>query len=161
MLRSAQMILSTALIFHEMGRDWRLIETNTLPPTIPNPQPDQSITATSASTLTNHSTLTSNSSYLVSGGNFIPSESYVHILSWFLDRPSVLSPYSLHNFLEFGQTGKKKVGEWFGPHATCMMIQRCMRRHVNLFHKRYERIYKQVYHKMKQKLRQRQQLLEQ
>eukprot|EP00462_Mataza_sp_D1_P017115 CAMPEP_0175150410 /NCGR_PEP_ID=MMETSP0087-20121206/17856_1 /TAXON_ID=136419 /ORGANISM="Unknown Unknown, Strain D1" /LENGTH=439 /DNA_ID=CAMNT_0016436355 /DNA_START=98 /DNA_END=1417 /DNA_ORIENTATION=- len=46
------------------------------------------------------------------------------VLRWFEDRQS--TPYSLHNMLSAGHT---PPGSWYGPHATSMMLKRCMQAH--------------------------------
>ena len=40
---------------------------------------------------------------------------YVRILSWFLDDPSPLCPFSVHRMALIGKELGKEVGEWFGP----------------------------------------------
>lgn len=47
------------------------------------------------------------------------------ILEWFLDIPSLRNPFSIHNMLVNGYGFDKKIGEWFGPHATCTILKRC------------------------------------
>ncbi len=40
---------------------------------------------------------------------------YVQILSWFMDDPSPLAPFSVHRMALIGKELGKEVGEWFGP----------------------------------------------
>lgn len=40
---------------------------------------------------------------------------YARILSWFLDDPSPLCPFSVHRMALIGKELGKEVGEWFGP----------------------------------------------
>lgn len=40
---------------------------------------------------------------------------YVRILSWFMDDPSPLCPFSVHRMALIGKELGKEVGEWFGP----------------------------------------------
>lgn len=40
---------------------------------------------------------------------------YVRLLSWFLDDPSPLCPFSVHRMALIGKELGKEVGEWFGP----------------------------------------------
>lgn len=40
---------------------------------------------------------------------------YVRLLSWFLDDPSPLCPFSVHRMALIGKELGKDVGEWFGP----------------------------------------------
>ena len=40
---------------------------------------------------------------------------YVKILSWFMDDPSPLCPFSVHRMALIGKELGKEVGEWFGP----------------------------------------------
>uniref|UniRef100_A0A7S4DGX0 Cysteine protease n=1 Tax=Lotharella globosa TaxID=91324 RepID=A0A7S4DGX0_9EUKA len=54
---------------------------------------------------------------------------YSVILRWFLDYPCKECPYSLHNLLHHADCVGKKVGEWFGPQAACVVIQRCHATH--------------------------------
>jgi cysteine protease ATG4 len=47
------------------------------------------------------------------------------MLSWFLDRPSPLSPYSLHAIALEGRRLDKPVGAWFGP-STIAAVLACV-----------------------------------
>ena len=40
---------------------------------------------------------------------------YVRLLTWFLDDPNAMSPFSIHRFAAEGKKLGKEVGEWFGP----------------------------------------------
>lgn len=40
---------------------------------------------------------------------------YVRLLSWFMDDPSPLCPFSVHRMALIGKELGKEVGEWFGP----------------------------------------------
>jgi cysteine protease ATG4 len=40
---------------------------------------------------------------------------YVRLMSWFLDDPSPLCPFSVHRMALIGKELGKEVGEWFGP----------------------------------------------
>nr|XP_019048884.1 hypothetical protein I302_02663 [Kwoniella bestiolae CBS 10118]OCF27814.1 hypothetical protein I302_02663 [Kwoniella bestiolae CBS 10118] len=86
MLRTGQSMLANALIHLHLGREWRLPPKPSLPPTTP-------------------SDLTDLSRYA----------EYVKILSWFLDDPSPLCPFSVHRMALIGKELGKEVGEWFGP----------------------------------------------
>mmetsp|Transcript_7025 Transcript_7025/g.9744 ORF Transcript_7025/g.9744 Transcript_7025/m.9744 type:complete len:450 (+) Transcript_7025:297-1646(+) len=59
------------------------------------------------------------------------SETYGEILRWFLDSPEQRCPYSLHNLLKHAKCVDKKVGEWFGPQAACIVFKRCHEAHMN------------------------------
>ena len=48
---------------------------------------------------------------------------YVRILSWFLDDPSPLCPFSVHRFALKGKELGKDVGEWFGPSTAAGAIR--------------------------------------
>ncbi|WVF66166.1 hypothetical protein IAT40_000906 [Kwoniella sp. CBS 6097] len=87
MLRTGQSVLANALIHLHLGRDWRL----------PLDQP--------ASVPTNTVELADLQNYA----------EYVKILSWFLDDPSPLCPFSVHRMALIGKELGKEVGEWFGP----------------------------------------------
>ena len=49
--------------------------------------------------------------------------SYVRILSWFLDDPSPLCPFSVHRMALIGKELGKEVGEWFGPSTAAGAIK--------------------------------------
>ncbi|OCF45204.1 hypothetical protein I317_01007 [Kwoniella heveanensis CBS 569] len=87
MLRTGQSVLANALIHLHLGRDWRL----------PLDKP--------SSSPTNRVELTDLQNYA----------EYVKILSWFLDDPSPLCPFSVHRMALIGKELGKEVGEWFGP----------------------------------------------
>ncbi len=57
------------------------------------------------------------------------SKNYAKILRWFLDFPLANCPYSLHNIVGHAGCVDKKVGEWFGPQAACVCLQRCHKQH--------------------------------
>ncbi|WVQ62532.1 uncharacterized protein L199_000674 [Kwoniella botswanensis] len=86
MLRTGQSMLANALIHLHLGREWRLPPKPSFPPTT-------------------SSNLTELSRYA----------EYVKILSWFLDDPSPLCPFSVHRMALIGKELGKEVGEWFGP----------------------------------------------
>ncbi|WVQ93793.1 hypothetical protein IAU59_000871 [Kwoniella sp. CBS 9459] len=87
MLRTGQSVLANALIHLHLGRDWRLpIDKPSLVPT--------------------------NTVELADLQNYAE---YVKILSWFLDDPSPLCPFSVHRMALIGKELGKEVGEWFGP----------------------------------------------
>ncbi|WVQ80335.1 hypothetical protein IAT38_002440 [Cryptococcus sp. DSM 104549] len=87
MLRTGQSLLANAIVHLHLGRDWRVPTSKpTLSPTTP-------------------SDLTSLEGYA----------EYVKILSWFLDDPSPLCPFSVHRMALIGKELGKEVGEWFGP----------------------------------------------
>jgi len=48
---------------------------------------------------------------------------YVRLISWFLDDPSPLSPFSIHRFAAEGQRLGKQIGEWFGPSTAAGAIK--------------------------------------
>ena len=77
------------------------------------------------------------------GGGEEQEEVYLALLSWFLDSPA--SPYSIHSLLTTppppptpsssssptsSSPSSPRVGEWFGPTATCQMLLRCRAAHV-------------------------------
>ncbi|EIW67990.1 hypothetical protein TREMEDRAFT_63874 [Tremella mesenterica DSM 1558] len=86
MLRTGQSLLANALIHLHLGRDWRVPSQPQVPPT----------SAAHLAELEAYS-------------------SYVRILSWFLDDPSPLCPFSVHRIALIGKELGKEVGEWFGP----------------------------------------------
>ncbi|WWC85959.1 uncharacterized protein L201_000829 [Kwoniella dendrophila CBS 6074] len=86
MLRTGQSMLANALVHLHLGRDWRL---HSKPST----------------TLTSPSELADLQRYA----------EYVKIISWFLDDPSPLCPFSVHRMALIGKELGKEVGEWFGP----------------------------------------------
>lgn len=47
------------------------------------------------------------------------------IIKLFSDYPSLMNPYSIHNMLIHGKCFGKKIGEQFGPNATCTMLKKC------------------------------------
>lgn len=49
--------------------------------------------------------------------------SYARLLSWFIDTPSLLAPFSVHRFAAKGQELGKEVGEWFGPSTAAGAIK--------------------------------------
>lgn len=50
-------------------------------------------------------------------------EGYRRILTWFLDDPSVLCPFSVHRMALVGRELGKEVGEWFGPSTAAGAIR--------------------------------------
>ena len=40
---------------------------------------------------------------------------YARLLSWFIDDPSDLAPFSVHRFAAIGKELGKEIGQWFGP----------------------------------------------
>ncbi|KAK8845476.1 hypothetical protein IAR55_006189 [Kwoniella newhampshirensis] len=87
MLRTGQSMLANALIHLRLGRDWRV------PSQKPNCKPISKIE------------LAELESYA----------EYVKIMTWFLDDPSPLCPFSVHRMALIGKELGKEVGEWFGP----------------------------------------------
>ncbi|WWD22424.1 hypothetical protein CI109_106915 [Kwoniella shandongensis] len=87
MLRTGQSMLANALIHLHLGRDWRV------PPQRPSTEP------------MSKSELAELESY----------GEYVRIMTWFLDDPSPLCPFSVHRMALIGKELGKEVGEWFGP----------------------------------------------
>lgn len=51
------------------------------------------------------------------------STEYRRILTWFLDDPSVLCPFSVHRMALVGRELGKEVGEWFGPSTAAGAIR--------------------------------------
>jgi cysteine protease ATG4 len=49
---------------------------------------------------------------------------YVQILTWFLDSPSPLCPFSVHRMALAGKEMGKEVGSWFGPSTAAGAIRR-------------------------------------
>lgn len=46
------------------------------------------------------------------------------ILRWFIDSPnSLICPFSIHQFVKFGQKTGKKPGDWFGPASISHIIK--------------------------------------
>lgn len=87
MLRTGQSMLANALIHLHLGRGWRV------PTQKPSVHPR---TPLELAELEAYST-------------------YVRVLSWFMDDPSPLCPFSVHRFALIGKELGKEVGEWFGP----------------------------------------------
>ncbi|WVQ76314.1 hypothetical protein IAR50_005979 [Cryptococcus sp. DSM 104548] len=85
MLRTGQSLLVNAIVHIHLGRDWRAIK----PPTPP----------------TNAAEVEALEQYA----------KYIQIISWFLDDPSPLCPFSVHRMALIGKELGKEVGEWFGP----------------------------------------------
>ncbi|KAF9966458.1 Cysteine protease atg4, partial [Mortierella alpina] len=50
-------------------------------------------------------------------------ESYVQILSWFLDDMNAKSPFSVHRIALLGKQLGKNIGEWFGPSTTSQVTK--------------------------------------
>merc|ERR1719223_1861207 len=48
---------------------------------------------------------------------------YAWIIRMFADLPDIRCPFSIHNMLAKG--GSNRVGEWFGPVAASVMLQKC------------------------------------
>lgn len=88
MLRTGQSLLINALIHVHLGRDWRLPST---PATF-----SEATTSQEIATLNDYA-------------------KYAQMLSWFLDDPSPLCPFSVHRMALIGKELGKEVGEWFGP----------------------------------------------
>ncbi|KAJ9101225.1 hypothetical protein QFC21_003444 [Naganishia friedmannii] len=86
MLRTGQSLLANALVCYHLGRDWRLPDT--LLPDGP-PLDSQAMKEKYAT--------------------------YIQILSWFLDDPAPVCPFSVHRMALVGKQLGKEVGEWFGP----------------------------------------------
>lgn len=102
MLRTGQSLLANALINLHLGRgtssifrgmlqadssDWRI------PPTKPSTDP------------ANPSSTADIEAYAT----------YVRVISYFLDDPSPLCPFSVHRMALIGKELGKEIGEWFGP----------------------------------------------
>ena len=61
---------------------------------------------------------------LSSSPDAIPqAATYARILSLFLDDPSTLSPFSVHQFARQGKQLGKEIGEWFGPSTAAGAIK--------------------------------------
>lgn len=46
------------------------------------------------------------------------------IVTWFGDSPdSSMCPFSIHQFVKFGEKQNRKVGEWFGPSSVSYVLQ--------------------------------------
>ncbi|KAG0025190.1 Cysteine protease atg4 [Podila clonocystis] len=50
-------------------------------------------------------------------------ETYVRILSWFLDDMNAKSPFSVHRIALLGKQLGKNIGEWFGPSTTSQVTK--------------------------------------
>ncbi|GMK58524.1 hypothetical protein CspeluHIS016_0505560 [Cutaneotrichosporon spelunceum] len=87
MLRTGQSMLANALIHVHLGRGWRL------PPERPKLHPETLLELAELEAYATH----------------------VRILSWFLDDPSPLCPFSVHRMAMIGKELGKEVGQWFGP----------------------------------------------
>lgn len=48
---------------------------------------------------------------------------YVQIITWFLDTPSSLCPFSVHRMALVGKDLGKDVGQWFGPSTAAGAIK--------------------------------------
>ncbi|KAN0133876.1 hypothetical protein V8E53_008308, partial [Lactarius tabidus] len=48
---------------------------------------------------------------------------YVQILTWFFDSPSILCPFSVHRMALTGKELGKGVGVWFGPSTAAGAIK--------------------------------------
>lgn len=48
---------------------------------------------------------------------------YVQIITWFLDDPSPLCPFSVHRMALVGKQLGVKVGQWFGPSTAAGAIK--------------------------------------
>lgn len=48
---------------------------------------------------------------------------YVQIITWFLDDPSFLAPFSVHRMALVGKELGKDVGQWFGPSTAAGAIR--------------------------------------
>lgn len=87
MLRTGQSMLANALIHVHLGRGWRL------PQERPKLHPETPLELAELEAYATH----------------------VRILSWFLDDPSPLCPFSVHRMAMVGKEFGKEVGQWFGP----------------------------------------------
>ncbi|BEJ01420.1 hypothetical protein CcaverHIS631_0601020 [Cutaneotrichosporon cavernicola] len=87
MLRTGQSMLANALIHVHLGRGWRL------PQERPKLHPETPLELAELEAYATH----------------------VRILSWFLDDPSPLCPFSVHRMAMIGKELGKEVGQWFGP----------------------------------------------
>ena len=57
----------------------------------------------------------SDAAYIPSNDDLRRRAAYVRVISWFLDDPSPLCPFSVHRMALIGKELGKDVGEWFGP----------------------------------------------
>ena len=48
---------------------------------------------------------------------------YIQLISWFLDSPSSLCPFSVHRMALAGKDLGKEVGQWFGPSTAAGAIK--------------------------------------
>jgi len=48
---------------------------------------------------------------------------YVRLLTWFMDEPSPLAPFSVHRFAIIGKQLGKEIGQWFGPSTAAGAIK--------------------------------------
>jgi hypothetical protein len=49
--------------------------------------------------------------------------SYAQIISWFMDDPSAMCPFSVHRMALIGKQLGKEIGEWFGPSTAAGAIK--------------------------------------
>lgn len=49
--------------------------------------------------------------------------SYRQIVSWFLDDPAAICPFSVHRMALVGKQLGKEIGEWFGPSTAAGAIK--------------------------------------
>jgi hypothetical protein len=48
---------------------------------------------------------------------------YIQLISWFLDSPSPMCPFSVHRMALAGKDLGKEVGQWFGPSTAAGAIK--------------------------------------
>ena len=49
--------------------------------------------------------------------------SYRQIISWFMDDPAAICPFSVHRMALVGKQLGKEIGEWFGPSTAAGAIK--------------------------------------
>ncbi|KAH8927127.1 hypothetical protein BT69DRAFT_1317122 [Atractiella rhizophila] len=53
----------------------------------------------------------------------VDPHTYQRLISWFIDDPSPLAPFSVHKFAVKGKELGKEIGEWFGPSTAAGAIK--------------------------------------
>lgn len=106
MLRTGQSVLANALIDTHLGRDWRRQgAAPSLSNAAPSIEEDREAHDAWRRARTEYA-------------------SYVRIISWFMDEPSLACPFGVHRMAREGKRLGKEVGEWFGPSTAAGAIKK-------------------------------------